>query len=285
MLDAQRQGSPMSETPAAHPITARSDGTSSPRPCAYFGQFVLQYVLSQLKVRYRQAWMGRVWNVLEPLLFLGVLTVVFSVLNQTNLRDYALYLFAGLVPWRYLERSIMGCVDSIADGGWLLRRIAAPACVLPLTAWLLASADFLFGLIALALVLAFLADSWTIHLVCVLPAALLVGVLGLGLGTIFAVLNVFARDVKPLLQVALMLLFFSSPVLVKQSAIPVDSQLASIFSWHPVTPIVGLFQQSIYQHAWPPAHNWMIVATFAFASLALGWILLARLRHRIYFYL
>ena len=68
-----------------------------------FGEFAVQYALSQVRIRYRRAWLGRLWNLVEPLLFLGVLTVVFSVLNQSSLRDYALYLFAGLVPWRYLE--------------------------------------------------------------------------------------------------------------------------------------------------------------------------------------
>jgi ABC-type polysaccharide/polyol phosphate export permease len=251
----------------------------------HFGEFAVQYALSQVKIRYRQAWLGRLWHVIEPLLFLAVLSVVFSVLNQSSLRDYALYLFAGLVPWRYLERSIMGCVDSIAEGGWLLRRIAAPSFVLPLTAWLQASIDFAFGLVALALVLIVLADAWTIHLVCVLPAAILVGVLGLGVGTIFAVLNVFARDVKPLVQAALMLLFFSSPVLIKHSAVPAGSPLATLFAWHPLTPIVGLFQHSIYLHAWPPARDWVAVATFAFVSLGIAWYLIVRLHRRFYFYL
>lgn len=258
---------------------------AAPRPRAQFGEFVVQYALAQLRVRYRQAWLGRVWNVLEPLLFLGVLTIVFSVLNQSSLRDYAVYLFAGLVPWRYLERAIMGCVDSIAEGGWLLRRIAAPAFVLPLTAWLQASADLAFGLLAMAIVLAFLADQWTIHLLAVLPAALLIGVLGLGIGTTFAVLNVFARDVKPLLQVTLVLLFFSSPVLIKPAAIPADGALAAIFAWHPLTPVVGLFQQAVYHHAWPSVQSWLLVSLLAFGSLGFGLALLARLRHRFYFYL
>jgi ABC-type polysaccharide/polyol phosphate export permease len=270
----------------AKPVAARFGGAAAgPRQPARFGEFAVKYALSQVKVRYRQAWLGRLWNVIEPLLFLAVLTIAFSVLNQTSLRDYAVYLFAGLVPWRYLERSIMGCVDSIAEGGWLLRRIAAPSFVLPFTAWLQASIDFAFGLVALALVLAVLADQWTIHLVCVLPAALLVGVLGLGVGTIVAVLNVFARDVKPLVQAALMLLFFSSPVLIKHSAVPPDSQLAVLFAWHPLTPVVGLFQYAIYLHAWPPARDWALVAAFALVTLGLGWYLLARLHRRFYFYL
>jgi ABC-type polysaccharide/polyol phosphate export permease len=271
--------------PRSGPRVATGEALVTPRPNAHFPQFAVQYVLSQLKVRYRQAWLGRLWNLLEPLLYLVVLSVVFSVLNDSNVRDFAVYLFAGLVPWRYLERSIMGCIDSIAEGGWLLRRMAAPAYVLPLTAWLLASADFMFGLIALALVLLLLANDWTIHLVGLIPAIFLLGMLGLGVGTIFAVLNVFARDIKPLVQMTLILLFFSSPVLIKRSAIPVDSQLAMLFDWHPLTPIVGLFQSAIYLHAWPAARDWILVTSFASASLLVGWFLLSKLRHRFYYYL
>ena len=259
--------------------------TVAPRPNAHFRQFAVQYVLSQLKVRYRLAWLGRLWNLLEPLLYLVVLSVVFSVLNDSSVRDFAVYLFAGLVPWRYLERSIMGCIDSIADGGWLLRRIAAPAYILPLTAWLLASADFIFGLIALTLVLLLLENAWTIHLLSLIPAIFLLAILGLGVGTIFAVLNVFARDIKPLVQMTLILLFFSSPVLIKRSAIPIDSHLAQLFDWHPLTPVVGLFQSAIYLHAWPAARDWILVTCLASASLFLGWLLLSKLRHRFYYYL
>jgi ABC-type polysaccharide/polyol phosphate export permease len=257
----------------------------APRPNAHFRQFAVQYALSQLKVRYRQAWLGRLWNLLEPLLYLVVLSVVFSVLNDSNVRDFAIYLFAGLIPWRYLERSIMGCIDSIAEGGWLLRRIAAPAYILPLTAWLLASADFVFGLVALTLVLLLLANDWTIHLLSLVPAIFLLGILGLGIGMIFAVLNVFARDIKPLVQMTLILLFFSSPVLIKRSAIPAESQLAQLFDWHPLTPVVGLFQSAIYLHAWPAARDWILVTGFASAALLLGWFLLLKLQHRFYYYL
>ena len=277
----------MTATPASQSAARVSAGETmvAPRPNAHFRQFAVQYALSQLKVRYRQAWLGRLWNLLEPLLYLVVLSVVFSVLNDSSVRDFAVYLFAGLVPWRYLERSIMGCIDSIADGGWLLRRIAAPAYILPLTAWLLASADFIFGLIALALVLLLLANDWTIHLLSLIPAIFLLGILGLGVGTIFAVLHVFARDIKPLVQMTLLLLFFSSPVLIKKTTIPVDSQLAQLFDWHPLTPVVGLFQSAIYMHAWPAARDWILVTTFASASLLLGWLLLSKLRHRFYYYL
>jgi len=260
-------------------------GSAAPRPRVRTGSFALLYALAQLKLRYRRAWLGRVWNLLEPLLFLAVLSTVFSVVNRVGLRDYAVYLFAGLVPWRYLERSIMGCVDTIAEGGWLLRRAAVPAQVLPLVAWLSATIDFAFGFVALLLVLAFLVDGWSVHML-VLPFAIVaVALVALGLGLVFAVLHVFARDVKPLLQVALLLLFFSSPVLIMRGTPPADSFVATLFAWHPLTPLVALFQQPIYAHAWPAWHDWALSFGGGLAACAAGFALVRWKARRFYFYL
>lgn len=255
------------------------------RPRARYLSFALLYALSQLKLRYRRAWLGRVWNLLEPLLFLGVLSVVFSVVNRADLRDFAVYLFAGLVPWRYMERAILGGADSIADGAWLLKRTAAPAQVLPLVAWLTATVDFAFGFVALLLALALLLDQWTVHLL-VLPLSILAfGLVSLGLGMIFAVLNVFARDVKPLLQVGLMLLFFSSPVLIMRTTVPAESMVRQIFEWHPLSPLLALFQQPIHAHAWPSLGDWVLSFTAGLLACAAGLALVRWKSHRFYFYL
>ena len=269
-----------------HPRSARGeDRPREPAPRARWLSFALLFASSQLKLRYRRAWLGRVWNLLEPLLFLGVLSVVFSVVNRADLRDFAVYLFAGLVPWRYMERAIMAATDSIADGAWLLKRTAAPAQVLPFTAWLAASVDFLFSFVALLLALVLLLDHWTVHLL-VLPLSMLaVALVALGVGTICAVLNVFARDIKPLLQVGLMLLFFSSPVLIMRSTLPAGSNLQQIFDWHPLAPLLALFQQPIHAHAWPAAGDWLLSFGAGLAACALGLALLRWKARRFYFYL
>lgn len=257
----------------------------APRSRARYLSFALLYATSQLRLRYRRAWLGRLWNLLEPLLFLGVLAVVFSVVNRAELREFAIYLFAGLVPWRYMERAIVGGADSIVDGAWLLKRTAAPAHVLPLVTWLLATVDFAFGFVALLLALVLLLDQWTVHLL-VLPLSIVaVGMVSLGLGMIVAVLNVFARDVKPLLQVGLMLMFFSSPLLIMRSSVPVGSIVERIFDWHPLTPLLALFQKPIYAHAWPAADEWLIAFGAGLLSCAAGLAMIRWKARRLYFYL
>jgi ABC-type polysaccharide/polyol phosphate export permease len=266
-------------------LTGDANPIAPARPRARYGSFALLYALSQLKLRYRRAWLGRVWNLLEPMLFLAVLSVVFSVVNRADLSDYAVYLFAGLVPWRYLERAVMGSADSIAEGAWLLKRTAAPAEVLPLVAWLSATVDFAFSFVALLLMLALLPHPWTVHLLVLPLAVAAVSLVSLGTGMIFAVLNVFARDVKPLLQVGLMLLFFSSSVLIMPSTVPAGSLVSTLFDWHPLAPLVALFQKPIYAHAWPSPGDWAFVVLTGGATCALGLALIRWKARRFYFYL
>lgn len=249
-----------------------------------FAEFALLYVRSQLRLRYRYAWLGRLWNILEPLLFLTVLSLVFSVVNRTNYADFALYLFAGLVPWRYFERCVMSCTDAISDGGWLIKKIAAPAVVLPGVAWLVATVDFGFSFVALLIVFMAALSDWTLHLLVLPLSAMILGAAGFGVGMIFAVLHVFARDIKPLLQMALMLLFFTSPVLIKVSTIPGDSHLAELLALHPLTPFLSLFQKPIYYHVWPSGAEIMLTAVVAGTLVFFGLQLVRRFSARFYFY-
>jgi lipopolysaccharide transport system permease protein len=69
-------------------------------------RFTWLYAKSQLRLKYRYTALGFLWNLLEPGLFLGVLSFVFSVVNRMRIADYAVFLFSALVPWRYFEKVV-----------------------------------------------------------------------------------------------------------------------------------------------------------------------------------
>ena len=85
--------------------------------------FIWYYTLSHLKLKYRYTSLGVVWNFLEPALYLGILSLVFSVVNRMNIQDYVIFLFSALIPWRYLERAVNTASESIVTGDWLLKNM------------------------------------------------------------------------------------------------------------------------------------------------------------------
>ena len=83
-----------------------------------------------------------------------VLSVVFSVVNRMNIHDYAVFLFSALVPWRYFEKIVNSCTDSIVGGEWLLKRMYVSPLTFPLTRWVVASVEFVFSLLIVFMVFA-----------------------------------------------------------------------------------------------------------------------------------
>ena len=248
-------------------------------------RFTWFYTKSQLKIKYRYTSLGFLWNFLEPALYLIVLSLVFSAVNRMAVGDYAVFLFAALIPWRYFEKAVNTCMDSIAGGDWLLKKIYISPLTLPLTRWLIAGVEFLFSLAVVLTIFLFIKQSWTIHLLILPVASIPWALIGLGTGLICAVLFTFFRDTRPIIQMVLMLAFFSSPILFKADLFAEGSLQAALVKWHPITYFAALFQKPIYYSQWPDTIDWLVTFASSVVVLVIGYYLMERFKSRFYFYL
>ena len=214
-----------------------------------------------------------------------MLSIVFAVVNRMNIRNYAVYLFGALVAWRYFERTVGLMMESIVGGDWLLKKMPVSPFVFPLSRWLIASVEFLFAFAVVLGLFLVLKQDWTIHLV-VLPLAMIPwAVLGLGTGMICAVVFVFFRDIRQVVQMLLMFVFFTSPILFEADLFKEHSLQAALLRLHPVTYFAALFQKPLYYAVWPGVADWAVSIGISGLSLLAGWLLLNRLKGRLYFYL
>ena len=247
--------------------------------------FAWHYAKSQLKLKYRFTALGFLWNFLEPALFLVILSLVFSVVNKMNISDYAVFLFSALVPWRYYEKVVNSMMESIVGGEWLLKKMHISAFAFPINRWFISSLEFLFSFLVAFFLFAFLKEDWTIHLI-ILPLSIIPwAMLGIGTGLICSVLFTFFRDVKPLVQLVLMLVFFTSPILFNKEIFESDSLQASLMSLHPFTYLSALFQKPIYNATWPALNDWIISLGIALITLSIGIFLINKFKSKFYYYL
>ena len=247
--------------------------------------FAWYYAKSQLKLKYRFTALGFLWNFLEPALFLVILSLVFSVVNRMNISDYAVFLFSALVPWRYYEKVVNSMMESIVGGEWLLKKMHISAFAFPINRWFISSLEFLFSFIVAFVLFAFLKEEWTIHLI-ILPLSIIPwALLGIGTGLICSVLFTFFRDVKPFVQLVLMLVFFTSPILFNKEIFESDSLQASLMNLHPFTYLAALFQKPIYTGTWPALNDWIISLGFALFTLSIGIFLINKFKSKFYYYL
>jgi ABC-type polysaccharide/polyol phosphate export permease len=248
-------------------------------------RFAWQYAMSQLRVKYRYTALGVLWNVLEPGLYLCVLSVVFAVVNRMRVGDYSVYLFSALVPWRYFEKTVSTCTDAIVQGDWLLRKQPVSPFALPLARWVVASAEFTASFVALALVLSWAHVRWSLPCLVLPLAAIPWGLSGLGAGLACAVGYTFFRDLRPVVHLLLMFAFFSAPILFKADVFPPGSPQAHLVAWHPLTYLAALFQKPLAAGTWPSPADWIVSLSVSSALVLAGAIALASVRARIYFHL
>jgi ABC-type polysaccharide/polyol phosphate export permease len=77
-------------------------------------------VAHNLKLRYRGSIIGFLWTLLNPLLFMGIYTLVFSIVFRYNIAKYPIFLLSGLLAWTWFSEAIgLGTSAVIGGGGFI----------------------------------------------------------------------------------------------------------------------------------------------------------------------
>jgi lipopolysaccharide transport system permease protein len=228
---------------------------------------LLLLVERDLKVRYRQAFLGVAWAILTPLLFTVVMTVVFGVLARVGPEGmaYAPFFLTGLLVWNYFNGAVTHCSATLLQGSSVLSRIYFPRLLLPLSNLLTPLVDLGFGLIVLIALLAWYGYFPGGHTVYLPAYFVLLMVMALGTGTLLGALNAHFRDVRHALPVVLRLWFFCTPIIYASARIP--EQWRAVFALNPVVTVIDGTRAALLQM--PPPTPAMIGASVGMAVFML----------------
>jgi ABC-type polysaccharide/polyol phosphate export permease len=237
------------------------------RQLVRFWPVVQNMVVGELRVRYQRSILGFVWTLLNPLLMMVTLSWVFSYL-VTEIKNYPLFLFAGMVPWSFLS----GCLNEgalcIIQNEGLIRRIYLPKLVFPLARVLINLLTFVLSLAAMFLLLLPMGARLTPSLL-LLPLVIgLFAVFTLGLSLIVATANTFFRDCGHLVTVFLQAWYFATPILY-----PIEKFNGHEWKlrFNPAFYFIELFHDVMYTGHWPPIGLVAAATLIATASLGIGY--------------
>ena len=218
-------------------------------------EILANLVRKEVMVKYKSSVLGVVWSMLNPILYLAVFSLVFTVVLDRGIPNFPVYLLSGLLAWNLFSTSLGLAARSVVDNGNLVTKVYFPREILPLASVGAALVDLFFQGLVLA---AFMIVSRTGHLgvnLALLPLALVtVLVFTSALAVWVAALNVRYRDTQHLLGLALLTWFWLTPV-VYPSALAyeafADRSLFGISLFHlylanPMADIVMGFQRALY---------------------------------------
>jgi ABC-2 type transport system permease protein len=170
---------------------------------------------TEWKLRFFDSLLGYLWTLVRPLLFFGVLYVVFSVIIKIDagVPHYPALLLSAMVLYLFFVEATTRALTSVLDSENLVRKIHFPLMAIPASALMIA----LFGLALNMVVLAFFVIvngveprlSWLELPLIMVPLI----VLTIGTSAGLAAVYVRARDMSPIWEVSTQALFYLTPII------------------------------------------------------------------------
>lgn len=239
-------------------------------------ELLVNLVRKDLKVKYQSSALGFLWSMANPLLMLGVYSLVFGVLLPNGIPNFWVFLMSGLLVWNLFVGSAIGGAACIVGNAGLVKKVYFPRIVLPMASLGFVGFQFIVQLAVFAAFLVILSfPFFGPQLLLVIPALLVATVFSFGFSTLVAALNVRYRDVEHLLEVATLLWFWMTPIVYPVSLVQLHLpryHLFSLYMLNPMADVVVAMQRAVYRHVAAGAHPILPTASISFylKYLAIG---------------
>jgi ABC-2 type transport system permease protein len=218
-----------------------------------FASLTYTLAATDFKLRFFGSVLGYVWTLMRPLLLFGILYFVFTKVVRFggDVKDYPVYLLSSIVLFTYFSETTSRGVTCLVDRENLLRKIRFPRMIIPLSVALGALFNLALNSIV---VLVFALASGVRPAIEWLEIPILVGILivfAVGLAMLLSALYVRFRDLEPIWEVALQLLFYGSPILYVVSAMPNGLQDAALVN--PLSTVMTQMRHAFVDQSAPTA--------------------------------
>lgn len=244
---------------------------------------ISQLVSRDFKTKYKRSILGVFWSFLNPLLTMTVQYVVFSTLFRNDIKNYSVYLLAGIVCFSFYNEVTNMCLQSISSNANLIKKVYMPKYIFPLSRTMSSSINLFISLIPLLLIT--LVSGLGIHPSFILMFFFLVCLIifALGVGMILSALMVFFRDIQFLWSVLVMMWQYATPIFYSPNIIPERFQF--ILKFNPLYHFIKNIRICIIDGISPEPRAYMYCFVFALASLLIGSLVFKKTQDKFTLYL
>lgn len=224
------------------------------------------FVWRDVKIRYKQTFLGVAWVILQPLLTMIVFTIFFGRLAKLPSAGlpYPVFYFAAVVPWTYFATSLITTTNIIVENQRVITKVFFPRLILPLSSALSGLVDFSIGFVVLVIFTLAYGIRPTFAAL-LLPFFILLAVLSvLGVGLWLAALNALYRDVRYLVPFLVQFGMLASPVAYPSSMVP--ERWRWLYGLNPMAGVIEGFRYALTGHGQAPSS--VLIASTVMVLLA-----------------
>ncbi len=223
-----------------------------------------------IKVRYKQTFLGAAWAILQPFLTMVVFTLFFGRLAHipSDNVPYPIFSYAALLPWQLFSKALNDAGRSLVANRNMLTKVYFPRLVIPLASLLGGVVDFGIAFLVLLAMMAYYGIAPTARVWALVPFLLLALITALGVGLWLSALNVLYRDVGYTLPFLTQAWMFITPIAYSSTLVPPKWRL--LYALNPMAGVVNGFRWALLGTPTGPDASLAVSTAVAFLLLVSG---------------
>jgi len=239
---------------------------------------VIYKVYAELKAEAQRSYLGLIWWLVEPVLFMFIFYFVFDVLFTRSIPDFLAFLLIGLTMWHWMQSTVIQCGNSISGNRSIIQQVLVPKAVFPTVIVL---ANFVKFLFVFSILIVFLLVygiepqwGWFYSLPVMAVAILLMS----GFGFLMASIVPLIPDVRVLIDNGFRAVFFLSGIFYEIEALP--EKIVHALAFNPFAVLISAFRKSLMTGTQPDIFPMLWITILSIAMLIVSLVIMRKKRSR-----
>ncbi|MCU1690857.1 MAG: transporter permease [Pseudonocardiales bacterium] len=251
---------------------------------------LLNLTKREITGKYKRTALGQAWSLVNPLAQMAIYSLVFGFVLQNNvgpahpsgLHVFALWLSAALLPWIFFTNVMTSGMAAILSNSNLVKKVYFPRYTLVVSSTLSWLFTFAIEISVLIVVVLIFGGMPLLYLPGIVIAMILLATLGLGLGFMLAVANVYFRDTSHFISILVQVWFYATPIVYPLTLIEGKARdhpgwhILTIYRMNPMERFSEVFRAFIYENRMPPTATVLYVIVVPVVVLVLGFAIFQR---------
>ncbi|MDO4642714.1 MAG: ABC transporter permease [Cardiobacteriaceae bacterium] len=235
-----------------------------------------------IRLKYRRSTLGPFWITLSMAVTVSAMGPLYGALFSIDLAAFVPHLALGLIFWAFIAGSLNEYAETFTANEHILKQSYLPLSALVMRVYYRQLLILLHNFMIYPVVMMSLGVGINSNIFWLLPAFVVVSLNILWLGLIIAIFCTRFRDMLPVIQSVVTLMFFVTPIIWKIEQLP--STRLHLAQLNPFTSLIMLLREPVLGIA-PSIFYWQVAGTFALGGSLLALWVFSRTRQKITYWL
>jgi lipopolysaccharide transport system permease protein len=241
----------------------------------YFRLIDIQARMS-LRADASRFFLGYIWWILEPLLFVAVFYVVFNIILDSRKADFLVFLMCGKLTFIWFSKSVSNASNSIISSKGLIGKIDIPKTMFPMTMIQQAAYKQVVVFILLFCVLWVYDYFPTLTWLWAVPVIVVNYLMIVACSFVGAYLVCLMRDFSLVITLAMTFLLFTSGIFWDVRDLGSPEKTAAVLAYNPLAFILDAYRQILMYQTPPDTGHLLLIGFVSLFVIAFMGVLLQR---------